>query len=316
LGHLIKASLELIRHRLQPEIELEVDLAAGRDLVSVDTAQLQMVLLALYENAVEAMEKSGHIRISTREVCFGSEDMVDYPNRRPGSYVCLTVQDNGCGMTKETESKIFDPFFTTKFIGRGLGLSAAYGIVTNHNGWIAASTAPGEGTEIHVYLPLLAAKETAPSEESVPQRAAAGGHTLLVVEDETLVMDAVCELLEKMNYRVLRAKTGSGALETLRSSDVPVDLVLLDVRLPDLEADVVYKEIRKVQPGIKVVVFSGYDKSGPVEDLLDAGADGFLQKPFSKAHLSAKVSSVLGRRRETSARPIQSKRQVKHLRVV
>jgi PAS domain S-box-containing protein len=298
LGHLIKSSLELIRHRLPPKIELEVDLAARQDLVSVDTAQLQMVLLALYNNAVEALEKGGRICISTKEACFGADDLADHPNRRPGPYVCLTVQDNGCGMSKEIQSKIFDPFFTTKFIGRGLGLSAAYGIIANHNGWIAASTVRGEGTEIRVYLPLLAVKETAPSENALPQSAVIGDATLLVVEDEPLVLDAVCAMLEKMDFRVLRAETGRDALEALRACDASVDLVLLDVRLPDLDADVVYQEMHKIQPGIRVVVWSGYDNSGPVEDLLNAGADGFLQKPFSNARLIKKVLSVLGRRRE------------------
>jgi PAS domain S-box-containing protein len=211
LGQLIKSSLDLIRHRLPSEIELEVNLAARQDLVSVDTAQLQMVLLALYENAVEALEKGGRICISTKVVCFSVKDIVDHPNRRPGSHVCLMVQDNGCGMSKETESKIFDPFFTTKFIGRGLGLSAAYGIIANHNGWIDASSARGVGTDIRVYLPLLAATETARSENILAKSAVVGDATLLVVEDEPLVLDAVCALLEKMNYRVLRAETGGGA---------------------------------------------------------------------------------------------------------
>jgi PAS domain S-box-containing protein len=320
LGQLIKSSLELIRHRLPSEIELEVDLSARQDLVNVDIAQLQMVLLALYENAVEALEKGGRISISTQETCFAVEEIADHPNRRPGPHICLIVQDNGCGMSKETESKIFDPFFSTKFIGRGLGLSAAYGIIANHNGWIDASSARGEGTDIRVYLPLLVPTETAPSEKIVPQSASIGGATLLVVEDEPLVLDAVCAMLEKMKYVVLRAETGRGALEALRTSDMPVDLVLLDVRLPDLEADAVYQEMRKIQPGIRVVVWSGYDNSGPVENLLDAGADGFLQKPFSKDQLIEKVLSALGHRRKATAGPDVSKhgggRGPKYLRVV
>jgi PAS domain S-box-containing protein len=301
LGQLVKSSLELIRYRLPPEIELEVDLAAEPDRVSVDTAQLQMVLLALYDNAAEALEKGGCIRISTQEACFSAEETLDDPHRRPGSYVCLTVRDNGCGMSKDTASKIFDPFFSTKFTGRGLGLSAAYGIIANHNGWIDASSTQGKGTAIRVYLPLLAAVETAPSEQSSLRSSVIGDVTLLVVEDDPLVLSAVCALLEKMDCRTLRAETGRGALETLRTSEMPVDLVLLDVRLPDLEAEAVYRELRKIQPGIRVVLWSGYDDSGPVEALLRAGADGFLQKPFSKTRLLEKMLSVLGRRREAAA---------------
>jgi DNA-binding NarL/FixJ family response regulator len=119
-----------------------------------------------------------------------------------------------------------------------------------------------------------------------------------------------------MKCHVLRAETGRGALEILRAADAPVDLVLLDVRLPDLEADVVYQEIHKIQPGIRVLVCSGYDKGGPVEDLLEAGAEGFLQKPFSKARLTEKVVSVLGQRPKTSVDPVKKERGSKHLRVV
>ncbi len=316
LAQLIKGSLELIRHRMPAEIKLEMDLAAIQDQVYVDTAQLQMVLLALYDNAVEALEKGGHIRISTREAHFAAGDIVNNPHRRTGSYICLTVQDNGCGMSKETQSKIFDPFFTTKFIGRGLGLSASYGIIANHNGWITTSTAQGEGTEIRIYLPLQTAKQTILSEDTLPQRALAGNATLLVVEDEPLVMNAACALLERMNYRVLKAETGRSALETLRSGNMPVDLVLLDVCLPDLEADEVYQELLKIQPGIRVVLWSGYDKSGPVEDLLDAGADGFLQKPFSKTRLIEKVFSVLSHGQESAAGSDGTGQRSNYLRVV
>jgi PAS domain S-box-containing protein len=302
LGQLVRSSLELIRHRLSPDIELEINLAARHDRVRVDTAQLQMVLLALFDNAAEALEEGGRICIGTKETSFALEQIADDPDRRPGSYVCLTVRDNGCGMSKETESKIFDPFFSTKFVGRGLGLSAAYGIIANHNGWIEATSLQGKGTVIRVYLPLLAAAQTTLLQQTFSQSAVIDNATVLVVEDEPLVLDAVCELLRKMNCRPLKAETGREALETLRTSEVPVDLVFLDIRLPDLEADVVYRELREFQPGIRVVVWSGYDESGPVDDLLAAGADGFLQKPFSKSHLLEKMISVLNHRQEAISR--------------
>lgn len=316
LGQLIQSSLDLIRHRLLPDIELEIDLTARRDWVCVDTAQVQLVLLALYDNAVEALEKGGRICISTQEVDFAGQDLVDHSIQRPGHYVCLTVRDNGCGMNKETEGKIFDPFFSTKFVGRGLGLSAAYGIIANHHGWITASSAQGQGTEIRVYLPLLIAKQTTLSTETLPQSAAIADATLLVIEDDPAVMEAVCELLKKMKCRVLKAETGRRALETLRTSKVPVDLVLQDVQLPDLEANVVYREMLKIQPGIRVVLCSGYDKSGPVENLLEAGADGFLQKPFSKARLTEKVASVLSHRHKATSDPDKPKQDSKHLQAV
>jgi PAS domain S-box-containing protein len=316
LGPLVKASLELIRHRLSPEIELEMDLAAREDRVRVDTAQLQMVLLALFDNAAEALDKGGRIGIGTKEVCLAAEDMEDDPDRRPGSYVCLTVRDNGCGMSQETACKIFDPFFSTKFTGRGLGLSAAYGIIANHNGWIEASSEPGKGTDVHVYLPLQAAEQTAPSQPISSRSTVVGDATLLVVEDEAMVLNAVCAMLRKMNFRVLRAETGRAALEALKTSKVPVDLVLLDVLLPDLEADRVYRELRQLQPGIRVVLWSGYDESGPVQKLLDAGADGFLQKPFSKPRLLEKVLAVLGRRSEAPADQDHPGQGLKHLPTV
>lgn len=316
LGQLVEGSLELVRHRLQSNVELKLHLDATQDLVHVDTAQLQMVLLALLDNAVEALEKGGRIRIRTNEVEFSDADSDEFPNRQPGPFVCLTVQDNGCGMGKETAAKIFDPFFTTKFVGRGLGLSAAYGIVANHNGWISASSTHNVGTELSVYLPLAVETVAPPAEKNPPKPVPVSHATLLVVEDEPMVVDAVGKLLEQMEYRVFTAANGREALKLLRARRDAIDLVLLDVRLPDLEADVVFGGIRAIRPGMPVILCSGFDRSGPVEALLEAGANGFLKKPFSAAQLSDALQSVLSQQdgnRNRQATPLRAKT---HLRAV
>lgn len=313
LGQLVEGSLELVRHRLKSNVTLELQLDAAQDLVHVDTAQLQMVLLALLDNAVEALEKGGRIRIRTTEVEFSDADSAEVPDRQTGPFVCLTVEDNGCGMGKETEAKIFDPFFTTKFVGRGLGLSAAYGIVVNHDGWITASSTNNVGTELNIYLPLVVEAVPAPAEKKEPKPAPVSDATLLVVEDEPMVVDAIGKLLEQMEYRVFTAADGREALKLLRAHRETIDLVLLDVRLPDLEADVVFGGIRAIRPAIPVVLCSGFDSNGPVEALLEAGANGFLKKPFSAAQLSDTLQTLLSQQRD---RLTKLKPEAAHLRVV
>jgi PAS domain S-box-containing protein len=316
LGQLVDGSLELVRHRLKSNVKLELHLDATQDLVHVDTAQLQMVLLALLDNAVEALEKGGRIRIRTTQVEFSDADSDEFPNRQTGPFVCLTVEDNGCGMGKETEAKIFDPFFSTKFVGRGLGLSAAYGIVANHSGWISASSTNNVGTELKVYLPLVAETVSPPAEKNPPKPTPVSHATLMVVEDEPMVMDAVGKLLEQMEYRVITAADGREALKLLRAHRETIDLVLLDVRLPDLEADVVFGGIRAIRPGMPVVLCSGFHSNGPVEELLEAGANGFLKKPFSAAQLSDTVQTLLRQQGATRSRQASPEQGATHLPVV
>lgn len=292
LNALIQQSISLMRHRVHPDIEIEIELTPENDCIRADTAQLQMVFLAIMDNALESGDQEGFISIRTHKFTTTPEFVAANPELAHGDYISLTIRDNGCGMDEHTRRKIFEPFFTTKFVGRGLGLSAAYGIVANHNGWIDVASSPGSGTAVSINLPAVSPKEKQPAEgtETPPL---AGEATILIVEDDTMVMLTLNKLLKKLHYRVLEAINGRVALEMLRTFKNEIDAVLLDIRLPDMKADELYAHMLKIHPDIRVLACSGYGKEGPAEALLDAGALGFLQKPFSVNTLAAKLHNVL-----------------------
>ncbi len=289
---LVHQSVNLMKHRLSEKFELELNLSAERDQVVADSTQMQMVLMAVIENAVEAMADGGRVVVQSTVEELARETVKSGCSHPPGSYLCLSVSDDGCGMTQEVADKIFDPFFTTKFIGRGLGLSAAFGVIVNHNGWMEVDTHVDQGTQMQICLPLATAQQP-PSEIMEPGQIIKGDATVLVIEDEEMVVKAVRQLLDRLEYRVLEARTGHEALEILRTFSGQIDVVLLDVRLPDLDALDLYEKILNIRPELKVIVCSGYDKDGPVEKLLASGASAFLQKPFTVARLSAEIRAAL-----------------------
>lgn len=290
---MVRQSISLIEHRLSEKYNLNMQLSAEADQIVADNTQMQMVILAVMENAIEAMGEGGIITIQSRTTEIKTETVKDGHPHAPGRYICLSIHDNGCGIPKGTAEKIFDPFFTTKFIGRGLGLSAAYGIVVNHNGWMEVDTRITIGTEIRIYLPLTTGPkvDTNPTPEIFPL--SKGNATILLVEDEEMVMKAIHELLERLAYRVIEAGTGQKALEALKTYPGQIDAVLLDVRLPDVEALDLYQKMLAIRSDLKVIVCSGYDRSGPVEQLLASGASAFLQKPFSLSRLSSELRSAI-----------------------
>lgn len=286
---MVRQSINLIEHRLSEKYNLNIQLSAGIDQIVADSTQMQMVILAVLENAIEAMGEGGIISIQSRTVEMRTETVKGGYAHAPGRYICLSIHDNGSGMPKATAEKIFDPFFTTKFIGRGLGLSAAYGIVVNHNGWMEVDTKITMGTEMRIFLPLTADPMVAADKEPDLLPLSKGNATILVVEDEEMVMKAIHELLERLEYRVIEANTGHKALDLVQTHTGQIDVILLDVRLPDMDAVDLYEKMLAIRPDLKVIVCSGYNQDGPVEQLLASGASAFLQKPFSISRLSSEL---------------------------
>ncbi len=291
LTEFVEETLPLIKQTIAPSIRLETDLLHDILNVEADLTQMQMVLSAILNNSAEAIEEKGRIRITTRDEEIEEEFAKNHPGLNPGPYVSLTVEDDGKGMDEETRAKIFDPFFTTKFQGRGLGMAAVYGIVTNHGGWISVDSERGKGTVVRMYLPAV--KVEVKEKERPKIEPAKGTGTILVIEDEDIVIDVICAMLERLGYRVLLAKTGKEAINTAKTFDGDIDLAILDILLPDLAAKEVYRNIMEARPNLKVIVCSGYTIDGPPQEVLDAGAQDFIQKPFSYATLSEKLKEVL-----------------------
>ena len=296
LSRFVEDTLPLIRHTLKPGIRLETDFPPDVMPVEADKTQMQLVLSAIVANSNEAVNGPGRIRISLRNIVVEGDSRKDHPDLKPGPYVCLSIEDDGKGMDRETRDRIFEPFFTTHFIGRGLGMPAAYGIVKNHHGAITVDSELGKWTLVNLYLPAIGEMEPAAEEVvSGPEAAPAGGEgTILVIEDEAPLLKMNRWILEKLGYRVLEAMTGEAAVALARTFDGRIDLALLDMKLPDMYGDKVYPLIMEARPNLKVIVCSGYDIDGPAREVLDAGAEGFVQKPFSIAILADKLKEVLG----------------------
>jgi PAS domain S-box-containing protein len=291
LSEFVEETLPMIQHKIAPAICVKTNLASDILNIEADMTQMHMALSAVVINAAEAIEDRGQItiRTSNKEI---DEGIAKYnPGLKPGRYNCLTVQDDGKGMDAETKRKIFEPFFTRKFQGRGLGMAAVYGIVKNHGGWISVESQLGKGTVVRIYLPAVVDK---PKEMKKPKtELARGTGTILIVEDEEQVMDVTRTILKRLGYHVLTARTGMEGVNTGRSYDGDIDLAIIDIYLSDMRGDVIYKLLMKAHNNLKVIICSAYTFDDSAQEILNAGAQAFIQKPFRLATLSEKVKNVL-----------------------
>jgi CheY-like chemotaxis protein len=204
--------------------------------------------------------------------------------------VCLKISDNGKGMDQETCERIFEPFYTTKFTGRGLGMAAVYGIVKKHGGYVYVDSEKGQGTTVTIFLPPVKAPLTSIQKTALHSAKQAG--TALIVEDEHLVMEVNKAIVEKLGYKVLEARNGKDAVHIAQTHEGRIDFALLDVILPDMSGNKIYPQLMACHPNLKVIVCSGFALDGPAQDILNAGADSFLQKPFTVTALSAKLDAL------------------------
>ncbi len=260
--------------------------------VKVDQGQIEQVLLNLYLNAIQAMPNGGNLYIRTENITLNKKYMEPY-ELEPGDYVKTSVIDTGIGMDKTTLQKVFDPFFTTKKLdrGTGLGLASAYGIIKNHNGFFEVSSEKNKGTTFNFYIP--ASEKKVMQQKTKPQEIQKGNETILLVDDEDMVIDATSEMLETLGYSVNVARSGEEAIVFCRKNNDIIDLVILDIVMPVMNGSEAYRILKKINPQIKVLLSSGYSVNESVTKMLDNGCQGFIQKPFNLIQLSQKVREVL-----------------------
>jgi PAS domain S-box-containing protein len=281
----------LLRRTLEPNISLVQEIADGLRALEGDAAQLHQVVMNLVLNAAEAIEGPGRIVMKADDMAVTETNRPVGSRLAPGNYARLTVSDTGAGMDEATRTRAFEPFFSTKFQGRGLGLAAVYGIVRDHGGYIDIDSRVGEGTSVRVYLPTTDA-EAEPASESVdPPRAAS--ETVLIVDDEQVMRKSTGRLLEAMGYSVLTACDGEEASELVREHDGPIDVILLDVVMPRMDASGALPLLLEARPDTPVILCSGYGSTDLVESLLAGGAHSFLSKPFSKDSLVSTIRTAL-----------------------
>jgi len=278
--------------RTKKEITLHQKRGQGLWSVEADRGQMEQVFLNLYVNAWQAMTGGGDIYLATENVLLKDEKPLPY-SVPPGNYVKITVTDTGCGMDEQTRARIFDPFFTTKEMGRGtgLGLASVYGIIKGHQGMINVYSEPGHGTTFTIYLP--ASDKAVEDEASVTTEAATGTETILLVEDERTVLEVNSELLQSLGYTVLAVGSGREAIALYAEKHDTIDLVILDMVMPGVSGSETFDRLRQIDPGVRVLLSSGYSLNGEAQHIMDRGCNGFLQKPFQIERLSRKVREML-----------------------
>ena len=261
--------------------------------IDVDRSQIEQVLMNMYVNAWQAMPGGGTLYLQTENVVLDSSYTTAF-SVTPGKYVKMSITDTGVGMDINVQKRIFEPFFTTKEKGRGtgLGLASAYGIIKNHGGIINVYSEKGKGATFTVYLPASDQKATHDS-APVPTSVHKGSGTILLVDDEKLILDVGVQLLETLGYQVLTASNGKLALEIYSQHQDRIVLIVLDMIMPVMGGGETYDRLKTMDPGARVLLSSGYSMDGQAADILKRGCDGFIQKPFNMEQLSRKISDIL-----------------------
>ena len=260
--------------------------------VEVDRSQIEQVLFNLFFNAHDAMPGGGELDLQTENVTL-DESLTEPDQLSSGKYVKMSVTDTGVGMDEAIREKIFEPFFTTKRMGRGTGLSlaSAYGIIKNHSGMIHVYSKKDEGTTFSIYLP--ASEKEIIEQEALPEEFFRGTETVLLVDDEDMIIDIGEKILKMMGYDVMTAINGRDALELYKENQVKIDLVVLDMIMPAMSGGETYDRLKGINPNVKVLLSSGYSMDGQASEILKRGCSGFIQKPFRMSHLSQIIRDIL-----------------------
>jgi PAS domain S-box-containing protein len=291
LNQLIVSSVTMFG-RTRKEIQIHAKPQSAPLVVEADQQQIEQVLLNLLVNAWQAMPDGGDIFVETKARDLNG-DLCGLYKIRTGSYAVVEVTDTGTGMDQATQQRIFDPFFTTKEKGRGtgLGLASAYGIIKNHGGIITVQSEPGHGATFNIYLPL--SQRQIETQMETKDNIVQGSETILLVDDEKIIIDVGTAMLETLGYRVIAVQSGDAAVEVLRNNAEKIDLVILDMIMPEMGGEQTFDEIRAMLPTLPVILSSGYSIDGQAAQIMRKGCNGFMQKPFNIPKLSQKIREVL-----------------------
>jgi two-component system cell cycle sensor histidine kinase/response regulator CckA len=283
----------LLFSRANKAVVFKDDFDANLWNVEADQDQIEQVFLNIYMNAMQAMPEGGTLTVQTENLIIDQERLTPY-RVKAGDYIKITVADTGIGMDKKTQGRIFDPFFTTREMGRGkgLGLASVYGIIKNHEGFINVDSQKDRGARFEIYLP--ASRKTAPAQQ-VPVAAISHGHeTVLLVDDEEMIVDVGERMLEKLGYKTLTAMNGAEAIEIYKRRRKEIKLVILDMVMPKISGGETFDRLKKINPAIKVILCSGYSINGQATEIMKRGCTAFIQKPFNLRTLSQNIKAVLG----------------------
>ncbi len=285
--------------RTRKEIRVEQLLEEELVMAEADAAQIELALMDLYVNAWHAMSNGGTLTVSTANIVLDNSFVKPY-SLAPGSYLKISVADTGAGMDEEHIQRIFEPFYTTRPMGEGtgLGLASVFGIIKKHKGIITVDSQVGRGTTFSIYLPAARILQR-PKEKDNPRaivsgkRPEKGSGTILVVDDEEYILNADKAMLKELGYEVLLANGGKEALRIFDENKDRINLLILDLIMPDLSGEIVYDRIKAIRPDVRVILSSGYSIEGQAESILKRGCDGFIQKPYNLNQLAQKIKQIL-----------------------
>ena len=278
--------------RTAKDVAIHTKLKNPPPIVAADEKQIEQVMLNLYINALQAMPKGGVLYLETSIVCLNDSFCRPY-GVKPGYYVNISVADTGLGIDDATLERIFDPFFTTKDRGRGtgLGLASAYGIVKNHDGIVTVTSEPGLGSTFNLYLPI--SNQEVKKKPQTIDGVIRGSETILLVDDEDMIVEVGKAMLEKLGYRVVVAKDGGKAIDMVHEAQGNFDLIILDLVMPGMDGGATFDIIRKKDPKMPVLLSSGYSIDGAAREIMGRGCNGFIQKPFKLSEFSRKIRMIL-----------------------
>ena len=292
---IIEQSQAMLQRIIGEDIEIKVFVEDSVGSITADPGQIEQVLLNLAANARDAMPKGGRLTLRASNVDLDESDKKKHDPVVPGQYVMLAIEDSGCGMDLQTQARIFDPFFTTKELGKGtgLGLATVYGIVKQTGGYIWVYSEVGRGTIFKVYLPRTD-KAAQPAERGQTEmQEMRGWETILLAEDSECLREMAQEYLESLGYTVIAAVTGEKALQSAKSFDGPIHLLLTDVVMPGMSGPELANRLASLRPGMKIIFTSGYtDDAIARQGLLDPNVV-FIQKPYRPRALAKKIRQVL-----------------------
>lgn len=304
LSNLVEEMAGLLEVSIPKNVHVNLSMDRSLPLITADPAQIQQIIMNLIMNASEAMEgRPGTVTIATGRIDCGEQFLQKScleEKPRAGSFIFLDVQDSGCGMNEQIKERLFDPFFSTKFTGRGLGMAAVLGIVKGHRGAVMVESEPGRGTTIRVLFPAgddardaATSGVDAAAAEQAQVRPSAASDTLLVVDDEQIILDLCRAMLERLGYQVLTAGNGEEALEIVREHEDDIVCVILDLTMPGMDGIAAFKGIKRIRSSIKVIMSCPLSEQEASRHFQGEAPEGFIIKPYELKGLHKEIQRVL-----------------------
>jgi CheY-like chemotaxis protein len=292
----VETLVELLQ-RAHPSLSIELEAAEDDYLVSADPMRLEQAMMNVAVNASDAMPQGGTLKIGVERAVFGAADSAPLPDLVPGSWIRVSFADTGSGIAPELLAQVVEPFFTTKTSGeyKGLGLSQAYGLVQQHDGFLHIDTDVGEGTTVSIFLPALHVGGTESAAAGAPEPARGGGQSVLVVDGDEAMREALVETLGMLAYRSMEASNAAEALEILARGTPSINAVICDAHLPDMAEQELLTKLRETAPAVAVVMVADHTLESQVDELKALGLSAWVRKPPSLDRLAEVMTEILGR---------------------